>query len=178
MRRSLDDSFPHRLRRGEDHNKEVTTREVLLISGTIARFSGRRCLQPSVKNMVKKKPSRCIAVRRRCRPRFSHFFSLFQFHLPCFFPRSNRPRRSQATTRLIPPGSERRRLKSNVTELFRAITWQKQPCIIRYGARSRVLPDSERSMYWSAGGPVHNDRYDSKHQTLVASTMGREQRRI
>ncbi|RRT76252.1 hypothetical protein B296_00020135 [Ensete ventricosum] len=129
MRRSLDDSFPHRLRRGEDHNKEVTTREVLLISGTIARFSGRRCLQPSVKNVVKKKPSRCIAVRGRCRPRFSHFFSLFQFHLHCFFfPRSNRPRRSQATTRLIPPGSERRRLKSNVTELFRA--------------RSRVLPDT------------------------------------
>ncbi|RRT67610.1 hypothetical protein B296_00009142 [Ensete ventricosum] len=39
--------------------------------------------------------------------------------------------------RLIPPGSGRRQSKSTVTNLFRVVTRQKQPCIVLYKARSQ-----------------------------------------
>ncbi|RWW76752.1 hypothetical protein BHE74_00015122 [Ensete ventricosum] len=57
--------------------------------------------------------------------------------------------------RLILPGGGRRRSKLIITDQFRVVPWRKQPYIIQYGARSRVLPGSGRSAYQSAGGPVH-----------------------
>ncbi|RWV77669.1 hypothetical protein GW17_00061473, partial [Ensete ventricosum] len=78
--------------------------------------------------------------------------SLFLFLLPYFFSLF------LVATRLIPPGSMQRRLKSTITNLFRAVTARKQPCIVRYEATSRVPSSSEQSAHRSTSGPVRTSR--------------------
>ncbi|RRT40090.1 hypothetical protein B296_00058730 [Ensete ventricosum] len=88
---------------------------------------------------MKKKSSHRLAVRRRRRPRFF----LFLFLLPCFF----FPCRNQIDI----AHRERRRSKSIVTDLLQAVSG---PCIVQYGARSRILLGCRRSAYRSAGRPT------------------------
>ncbi|RRT42063.1 hypothetical protein B296_00057372, partial [Ensete ventricosum] len=88
--------------------KKLPPREVLLIRGGVLRFSSRKRLRHSVKNAAKKKPSCCLAVRGRWRPRQGMQFQILPqnspssspslFLLPCFFFPRRKPGCSQADT--------------------------------------------------------------------------------
>ncbi|RRT78715.1 hypothetical protein B296_00008463 [Ensete ventricosum] len=109
MRRSLGDvaeasSSPRRLRRGEDHDEEVTTSP--LEGGVVLRFSssatfgkdkGRRHLSLRRRTWQRSTRSAALPLESGAVPRFSHFFSSFPFFF-LLLPRFFFPRRSQADT--------------------------------------------------------------------------------
>ncbi|RWW35493.1 hypothetical protein BHE74_00059574 [Ensete ventricosum] len=91
----------------------------------------------------KKSPTGNGSHERRVVPDSKFFFSLFFFLPPSIDTARNRPLR---------PNNGRQQSKSTVTGRFRILTRQKQP-------QSVVSPDSERSTYRSASGPVHTAWY-------------------